>query len=506
MADNTTVGVAVPRIRDSFHLGVASLQWVVAGYVVAFAALLFTGGAAGDRFGRRPVLVAGIAVFAAGATVAALAADWRVLIAGRVVQGVGAAACEPGTLALLRQLHPDERSRARVFGGWAAASGVALAAGPVVAGLLVAAGGWRAVFAAEAVLAGLAAVAGAALLPDGTGARGTRVGLRAQALLAVTLAALTYGLIDGQGRGFLAPRVLLAWALACAGGAGLVAVERGTRHGALDLRLLRDRVVAAGLAAAAASTFALFAVLLLVSLELEIVGGLGGLATAGVFAPMAAAMVVAGPLGGRWVARAGPRGPLSAGLALAAAATFGLDRAAADPVPLVATAAALTALGFGFGLVVAPMVTTVLDRVPSARSGLGAAAVTAAREVGGVVGVAVLGAVVNARLFDTLTARLAALGIPVGYRRIVVDAVRGGASLPSAPPARPHAGHTSLLDRYLEALRQTLVHRTVDAGKAAYADSLRTALVVAAVVLAAGAVTVLLLLRHTAADTPETVR
>src|SRR3954452_19093545 len=166
MADNTMVGVAVPSVRDTFSLGVTALQWVVAGYVVAFAALLFTGGVIGDRYGRKRALVAGIGLFAVGAIIAATAWDWRVLVAGRVVQGVGAACSEPGTLSLLRQLHPDEGRRLQVFGGWAAASGLALAAGPVAAGLLLSVGGWRAVFVAEAIAALVAAVVGAGLLPE----------------------------------------------------------------------------------------------------------------------------------------------------------------------------------------------------------------------------------------------------------------------------------------------------------------------------------------------------
>src|SRR4051794_3574006 len=169
MADNTMVGVAVPSVRDTFALGVTALQWVVAGYVVAFAALLFTGGVVGDRYGRKRALVAGISLFALGALVAATAWDWRVLVAGRVVQGVGAACSEPGTLSLLRHLHPDEHQRLRVLGGWAAASGLALAAGPVAAGLLLGVGGWRAVFVAEAVHAGAARAGRVALLPGSAG-------------------------------------------------------------------------------------------------------------------------------------------------------------------------------------------------------------------------------------------------------------------------------------------------------------------------------------------------
>jgi MFS family permease len=494
MADNTTVGVAVPRIRESFHLGVTSLQWIVAGYIVAFAGLLFTGGVLGDRYGRRKALVAGIATFGVGATVAATAVDWRVLIVGRVIQGVGAACSEPGTLSLLRQLHPDDNQRLRVFGGWAAASGLALAAGPVAAGLLVSLGGWRAVFVAEAVAALLAAVVGALLLPESADPSAGRADVRGQGFAALCLSATTYALIDGQDHGFGSTRVVIGWVVAAAALGLFVSVERRHPEPVLDLSMFRDRTVSAGLLAAAASTFALFSVLLLVSLDLQIVGGFSGLKTAGIFTPMTVAMVAAGPVGARWATRSGPASPLVAGLVIATVACMWLDLELVRPVPVVATIAALAVLGAGFGLVVAPMVGTVLARVPARRSGMGAAAVTAGREIGGVVGVAVLGAIVNGLLFTRLTERLVDLGIPVSYRHVVIDAVRRGTSLPKSSGG---SGGGSFLDRLVGAIKQNLTDRTVDAGKAAYVDSVRTALIVAICVLAAGAVGVWLLLRHT---------
>jgi MFS family permease len=503
MADNTTVGVAVPRVRESFHLGVTSLQWIVAGYIVAFAGLLFTGGMIGDRYGRRKALVAGIATFGVGATIAATAVDWRVLVAGRVLQGVGAACSEPGTLSLLRQLHPDDNQRLRVFGGWAAASGLALAAGPVAAGLLLSVGGWRAVFAAEAIAALIAAVMGAVLLPESADPPTGRPDIRGQVLAALCLTATTYALIDGQEHGFGSARVIIGWAVAAAALALFVSAERRHPEPVLDLSLFRDRTVSAGLLAAATSTFALFSVLLLMSLDLEIVGEFTGLETAGVFTPMTVAMVVAGPLGARWAARHGPAAPLIGGLVIATFACLWLDLEVVRPVPVAATASALTVLGVGFGLVVAPMVGTVLARVPARRSGMGAAAVTAGREIGGVVGVAVLGAIVNGLLFRRLTDRLVDLGIPVSYRHVVIDAVRRGASLPKHGGGS--AGSGSFLDRLLGAIKQNLTDRTVDAGKAAYVDSVRTALIVAICVLAAGAVGVWLLLRNAETDTPTTV-
>src|SRR5436305_9351896 len=201
MADNTMDGVAVPRIRSDFRAGVTSLEWIVAGYIVSFAGLLFTGGVLGDRYGRKRALLTGVAIFAAGAVVAATAPNVRILILGRVIQGVGAACSEPGTLSLVRQLYPDGARRARVLGGWAAASGVALAAGPVAAGLLVAAGGWRAVFWGELAAALLVGVLAWRLLDESRDPAPGR-DLAGQATAAVTLPALVFALIFAQDHGF----------------------------------------------------------------------------------------------------------------------------------------------------------------------------------------------------------------------------------------------------------------------------------------------------------------
>jgi MFS transporter, DHA2 family, multidrug resistance protein len=351
------------------------------------------------------------------------------------------------------------------------------------------------------VLAVAAAVAGHLLLPESKDPPEGRSDLRGQLFAALTLAATTFALIDGQEAGFGAPRVVAAWALAAVAAVLFVRGERRQEEPVIDMSLLRDRRVAAGLLAAATSSFALFAVLLLVSLDLQVVGDYSGLQTAGMFAPMTLAMVAAGPLGGRLVARMGPLPPLVGGLSLSAVACAWVDLVLVRPVPVVPTIAALTVMGAGFGLVVAPMVGTVLARVPARRSGMGAAAVTAAREVGGVMGVATLGAIVNGMLFANLTHRLVDHGIPLSYRQVVIDAVRRGTALPTdtTPPDAP------FIERYIAEIRQNVIDRTVDAGKAAYVDSVRTALLVAVGVLLAGAIGVALLLRHASPDTPETV-
>jgi EmrB/QacA subfamily drug resistance transporter len=501
MADNTMVGVAVPRIRSDFNAGVTSLEWIVAGYIVSFAGLLFTGGVLGDRYGRKRALLTGVGVFAAGAVVAATAPNVQILILGRVIQGVGAACSEPGTLSLVRQLYPDRVRRSRVLGGWAAASGVALAAGPVAAGLLVALGGWRAVFWGEFVAAAVAGLIGGRLLLESKEPAPGR-DLVGQISIAVTLSALVFALIAGQDHGFTSPAVVAAWAVSAIALVVFLAVERRAANPVIDLGLVRDRQVGAGLLAAAASTFALFSVLLLVSLDLQVVGGYSGLATAAVFTPMTLVMVLAGPVGGRLVVERGARFTLALGLVVAAGALAALDATLGRPVDLVVLATFLTLMGAGLGLVVAPMVGTVLARVPAARSGMGAAAVTAGREIGGVVGVTVLGAILYARLFTGLTERLTTIGIPVAYRSIVIDSVRKGSPIPKvAPPVAP-GGHPGLVARFLAEVKQALIDKTVDAGKSAYVDSVRAALIVGVCVLAAGAVGVLIVLRHADDGTP----
>src|SRR5262245_58783663 len=170
--DNTIVSVALADMQTSLRAGVASLQWIVEGYMLAFAGLMLVGGTLGDLFGRKKVLLLGIMCFCAGSLVGALASGTEMLIAGRVVMGVGAAFCEPGTLSLIRQIYPDRRERARALGAWTAVSGISLALGPVVGGVLVGAGGWRAIFWFNVGFALLMLGASALTLPESSDPEG----------------------------------------------------------------------------------------------------------------------------------------------------------------------------------------------------------------------------------------------------------------------------------------------------------------------------------------------
>ena len=472
--DNTVVAVALRDLQRDLEAGVAELQGVVTAYTVALAALLLTGGTLADVAGRRRVLVAGLAVFAGASAGCALADSSTELIAWRAVQGAGAALVLPGSLAVLSAAYPQARSRARAVGLWAATGAVALLAGPLVGGLLVEASGWPAVFWVNVPLCALVAVV-AVVAPAGPPpVRGRRLDLPGQALVAVGLAAVTYAVVLGGRDGLGAP-VLIALALGCAALAAFLAVERRAADPVLPLALLRRPSLVGASVGAFAASLAVFVLLVFLSLFLQLVQGHEPVPTALRLLPLTVALVVVAPLAGRLTARRGPRPPVVAGLLLSAAGLLLIAVRLRDALGDGELALLLGVCGVGLGLATAPVVAASLDAVSAARSGLGAATVNVARELGGVVAVAGLGALVVARLGSDLTARLLDLGVPAGRADVLVEALLRGAT------------QTEVVDLSAGEVpfAALLVLRT--AAEESYVVSVRLALVGAAVVLAGAA-------------------
>src|SRR5471032_817749 len=212
--DNTIVSVALADMQKSLRAGVASLQWVLDGYMLAFTGLMLAGGTLGDLLGRKRIMLVGIALFSAGSLVGALADDTRTLIAARVVMGVGAAACEPGTLSLIRQIYPDRRERARALGVWTAVSGISLALGPVLGGVLVALGGWRAIFWFNVAFSVAMLAAAARFLPESSDPEGRRLDIPGLVFGALAVTGVTFAVIEGENAGFSTWWVSLLFAVA----------------------------------------------------------------------------------------------------------------------------------------------------------------------------------------------------------------------------------------------------------------------------------------------------
>src|SRR6202050_1617872 len=224
--DNTVVSVALASIQTDLRAGVSSLQWVVGAYALPFAALMLTFGMISDQFGRKKVMLAGAGLYCAGAVLSALAPGIGILITGRAVMGVGAAASEPGTLSMIRQLYPDRTSRNRALGIWAAVSGFALALGPVLGGVLVGLWSWRGIFWFDVTFGLAALVAGALVLPENADPAAGRVDIPGTLLGFCCVAALAFAVIEGETSGFLRPEQLVLYGIGVVTGVAFVFWER----------------------------------------------------------------------------------------------------------------------------------------------------------------------------------------------------------------------------------------------------------------------------------------
>ena len=237
--DNTVVSVGLADIQSSLHAGVASLQWVVNGYALTFASFMLAAGTMGDLLGRKKMMLAGVAVFCAGSVVAALAPDVNWLIAGRVIMGVGAAASEPGTLSVLRHVYPDRETRADALGVWAAVSGLALALGPVIAGVLVGVANWRAIFWFNLAVGLVAFAMALVFVPESSDPQGRRFDVPGTILGAAALACLSFAIIQGETSGYGAWPIELLFGAAVLTGLAFVVVEWRSKSPMLDLRYFR---------------------------------------------------------------------------------------------------------------------------------------------------------------------------------------------------------------------------------------------------------------------------
>lgn len=393
LLDMTVLSVAEPNLAASLHTSVSGLQWAVTGYTVAFASLLLSAGAIADRYGAHRVFRAGAAVFGLGSLLSALAPALGVLIALRAVLGIAGAACVPSSMALIARLYPDTAGRARAVATWAAISGAAVAAGPVIGGALVDVAGWRAIFLLNVPVAVLvlALTAGRAVVcPPGS----QRIDWAAQLAACAVLALLTDSLI-AAGSGSWAHAAVSATATVAAATAFSVSERRSARP-VLNRALLRNVGVRAGLAAGAAVNFALNGNLFVLPLLFQHDRHLSAIATGLAFLPLTLPFALNPPVTGRLVARFGPRPPILAGLALLAAGGTGLGCAAWTGAGYGWLALGLLLTGYGVSLVLPALAAAVLSAAPRETAGAAGGLLNAARQTGATLGVAAMGAVTAA--------------------------------------------------------------------------------------------------------------
>jgi EmrB/QacA subfamily drug resistance transporter len=477
--DNTIVSVALGNIQTDLHAGVSELQWVVSAYALTFASIMLACGMIADELGRKKVMLSGAGVFCAGSVVCALAPNATTLIAGRAIMGLGAAASEPGTLSMLRQLYTDERRRNQAVGIWAAVTAFALAAGPVIGGALVGVWSWRGIFWFNLAF-GLAALAVAgAVLPESSNPDAGRVDASGTFLGAAALATLVFAIIDAESSGFAAPRVIILLVVSVIAAGAFLWRESRAAYPLLDLRFLRLARFTTANIVAFCSYFATFAIFFFTALYLAEVVGESGYGIAKVFLPMTALMIITSVLVGRWETTAAVRWLVSGGCALFSAGLL-LTNISLSPHPgYLPLAASLALTGVGIGMTVVPITSSVLNAVPPERSGMAASATNTSREIGAVTGVAVLGALVNSQLRSDLTGKLQHLGIPANFQSIVIHAIETGGV--------PSSGNSAGAGGAAAAGQGTLVQEVINAAYTAFHAGLRAALFLSALlVLAAG--------------------
>jgi len=393
LLDVTIVNVALPRIGSDLGTDIGGLQWVVDGYALALAALMLTSGTAGDLYGHRRVVLAGLVVFGAGSLACGLAPGVPALVAARVVQGVGAALLLPGTLAIISRAFPDDAARARAIGVWAGTGSLALPAGPLLGGALTETLGWRAIFLLNVPIVLVALVWTAAIVRESREEQARHLDVPGLLLGSLLLLATTYAFIEGGRTGADAPQVLVAAALAVLTVPTLAVVElRRGEEAMLPVALLRRPAFDAANVVAGIMNMGTLGTLFVLMLFLQSVQDRSALLAGAAVIPLFAPLAVIAPLGGRITSRIGSRLPAAAGLLLATAGLALLALAAPHSTYLVLLPAFLL-WGTGMGFLTPAVVAAAIAAVPADRSGLASAMNNTARQTGGAIGIAVAGAV-----------------------------------------------------------------------------------------------------------------
>jgi DHA2 family methylenomycin A resistance protein-like MFS transporter len=413
LLDVSIVTVALPTIQSGLRASLADLQWVVDAYTLPFAVLLLTAGTLGDRYGRKRLFMVGLGVFIAGSGFCGLATDLRWLIVGRVLQGAGGAALAPGSLSLLASAFTDPRERIQALGLWSGISGIAIAAGSVVGGLLVQTAGWPSIFLVNLPIGVIALALSVGTLVESRNPAARRLDLPGQAFAIAGLLALTFALIEGNQLGWGSSLIVGLLGAAAILLTGFVVVEARSAEPMLPLSLFRRAVVSGATASVYLIGFSLLGTVFFSAQYFQAIQGYSPLEAGLRSLPVTLGLFVASPFAGRIAARYGFRPPILGG-ALAASAGQLLMTTITPTTPYGDLWWKLALIGLGFGVMASPLTSAVMTATPPARAGLASSMVNASRQVGSVFGVALLGAVVQGSFAGNLTTRLVDAGVAAG--------------------------------------------------------------------------------------------
>jgi EmrB/QacA subfamily drug resistance transporter len=438
MLDNTVVNVALPSIQRDLGVGLSELEWIVTGYALTFAALMLTGGKLADLLGRRLIFVAGLAIFTLASLACGLAESGDALIAARIVQGVGAALMNPATLSIISATFPPHQ-RGMAIGIWAGVSALALAIGPLVGGLLTQHIDWSWIFFVN-VPVGVLAILASFLFIDESRDTSTeqRLDLPGLVTSGVGLFALTYALIEANTYGWTSGRIVGAFVLAAVSLAVFLVLERRQRLPMLDLSLFRSGTYAGANLVVLLVALAMFGVFFYVSLYMQNVLGYSAVQAGAAFLPMTVLIIVIAPVAGKASDRFGSRWLMTAGMALLGIQLLYFSRLGIDET-FWSLLPALLVGGVGMALTMTPSAAAAIRAVPVDKSGVGSAVLNAFRQVGGAIGIALMGAIVASHLATPPTRESFMDGFSESL--VVAALIAFAGAVVAAALVRPHERH-----------------------------------------------------------------
>jgi EmrB/QacA subfamily drug resistance transporter len=408
--DSTLVNVTLPTLVRELDASTSQLQWVVDAYNLAFAALVLAAGSLSDRFGRKGALVTGLAIFGIGTAAGSLATSTGQLIGARGVMGIGAALVFPNTLSILSNVFTDRSERAKAIGIWGATTGMGVAFGPIVGGWLLEHFWWGSAFLAMAPVAAVAVVLVVRTIPSSRDPEAPRLDFAGLVLSTAALATLVYTIIEAPGRGWSNATTLGGFAAAAMGLAVFVAWERRAEQPMLDVKLFTNLRFSAASGSVTIAFFALFGFIFMITMYFQFMQGHSPLSTGIRTLPVAISLGAASILGTKLAVRIGNKAVVSTGLLMMAIAFVWISRSSAE-TPYVETVFQMLVTAGGMGLTSAPATEAIMGVVPKEKAGVGSAINDATRELGGTLGVAVIGSVFTSIYVHTIATSQAAATI-----------------------------------------------------------------------------------------------
>ena len=484
VVDNTIVNVALPTLNKELGASTTQLQWIVDAYTLVFTALLLAMGHFGDRFGRKRALQLGLVFFAITSGLAAFATTSGQLIGARALMGIGAALIFPATLAILVNVFTDPKERAAAIGIWTAMVGVAVAIGPIVGGLLLEHFWWGSIFMVNIPVVIVAIALGAFLVPESRDPKVGRMDYRGLVLSAAGVGLVVWAIIEGPSWGWTSPAILVALIGGLAVLSVFVLVERRLSHPLLDVRLFKNARFTAASLSIATAFFALFGFIFLITQYLQLIQGFSPLQAGIRTLPFAIATGVMSPVAIVLMHRFGSKTIVVLGL-LVMAAGFVIATTVKEDTPYFgAVVISMVTIAAGLGLATSPATDSIMGALPAEQAGVGSAVNDTTRELGGTLGVAVVGSVFLSVYGAKVIDGYRSMGLPPEYESVVRESMGGGIAVAEQLPAGPAAELMLIV-------------------KSSFIDGLSRGSLVSAIVVAVGAIVALRFLPARAQKVPS---